>query len=158
MGEALIPFARFDLSYQDVESDVDAWDYRLEGGYGPVGLQCNLTHYSEETPEDDLDMLRFYGMYRMSFGTIVEVDLGLGALTIDGNGRDTRFSLTVPVRIYPTDWLGIEIRPAWADNVTDCDIALLLTAPYVSLKAGYRWVSSPTESLNGPYAGLAVHF
>jgi hypothetical protein len=158
MGEPLIPFARFDFSYQDVESDVDANDYRFEGGLGPVGFQFNQTHYKEELSEDSLDLIRLHGLYRMSFGTMVEVDLGLGALTIDGNDRDTRFSLTLPVRIYPYDWLGVEVRPAWADGVTDWDVALLLSAPYASLKAGYRWVSSPSESLNGPYVGLAVHF
>ena len=157
-GEPLIPFVRFDVSYHDVESDVDAYDYRVEGGYGPFAIQFNQTHYSEESPDDELDLFRFYGMYRMSFGTRVEVDLGLGALTIDGNDNDTRFSLTLPVRIYPCDWFGVEIRPAWADGVTDVDVGLLLTKPYASLKAGYRWVSSPSETLNGPYAGLAVHF
>ncbi|MBT3296167.1 MAG: hypothetical protein HN919_21225 [Verrucomicrobia bacterium] len=158
MGTPLIPFARFDFSYQDAESTVDANDYRFEGGFGPFGVHFNQTHYKEASPEDSLDLIRVHGLYRMSFGSMVEVDLGLGALTIDGNDRDTRFSLTLPVRIYPYDWLGVEVRPAWADGVTDWDVALLLTAPFTSMKAGYRWVSSPNKSLNGPYVGLAVHF
>jgi hypothetical protein len=42
--------------------------------------------------------------------------------------------------------------------VSDYDLAALLGWRYVSLKAGYRWVSSPRESLNGPYAGLSLRF
>ena len=51
--------------------------------------------------------------------------------------------------------MGIEIRPAWAENVTDVDVALLLTLGPSSLKAGYRWIEHPHESLNGPYAGVS---
>ena len=39
---------------------------------------------------------------------------------------------------------------------SDYDVAALLTWRNVSLKAGYRWVASPHESLAGPYAGLSL--
>jgi hypothetical protein len=157
-GEPQIPFVRLDFSFQDVESDVYAYDYRVEGGYGPLGLQFDQTHYRETIPGDELNLIRLYGLYRMSFGSNVEMDLGFGALTIDGDDYDSRFSFTTPILIYPSDHVGIELRPAWAANVSDYDVGLLATWRYSSIKVGYRWVKSPDESLNGPYVGLSVHY
>jgi hypothetical protein len=158
VGSPRLPFMRFDFGYQWVESDIDAYDYRGEIGYGPIALCYNQTRYQESGPADELDLIRVYGLYRMSFGPYLEVDVGLGKLTLDGNARDTRFSFTVPVRIHPSEYVAIEIRPAFSENIDDVDIGVLLTPRYLSLRAGYRWVSSPGASLNGPYAGASVHF
>jgi hypothetical protein len=51
---------------------------------------------------------------------------------------------------------GIELSPAWADGVSDYDIAVLLSQRYGSLKLGYRWLRSPNESLDGPYVGISA--
>lgn len=158
IGDPQIPLARFDVSYQSVESDVDAYGYRAECGYGPFGLSFDQTHYREVSPQDDLDLVWLYGLYRMSFGPAVEVDLGFGALTLAGNEHDTRFAFSVPVLIRPNDFVGIEVRPAWSGHVTDCDLGLLVGGRYASLKTGYRFTHSPGESLDGPYAGLSIHF
>ena len=158
LGDPQIPFMRLDFGFQDVESDIDAYDYRVECGYGPLGLHFDQTHYRETSTSDELDLIRLYGLYRMSFGARVQIDLGLGALTIDGDDRDSRFSFTMPILIYPSDHVGIEVRPAWAGNITDYDVGLLATWRYSSIKVGYRWVKSPEESLDGPYVGLSVHF
>ena len=158
LGEPLIPFARVDVSYQSVESDIDAYDYRIECGYGPLAVHFNQTDYRESSPSDELELMRIYGMCRMSFGSKVELDLGLGALTLDGNETDTRFSVTTPVLIHPAERIGLELRPAWAENFSDYDVALLLGWRYGSAKVGYRWVMSPDESLDGPYVGVSIHF
>ena len=51
-GEPLIPFARIDAGYQDVDSDVEGSDYRIEGGYGPLAVHFNQTHFPEKTTDD----------------------------------------------------------------------------------------------------------
>lgn len=157
-GEAVIPFARLDIGYQNVESDVEALDWRLEGGYGPIGIHFDRTRYREDNPRDDLALTRVYGLYRMSFGSEVEVDIGLGTLMMDGEMHNDRFSLTLPLLIHPSESVGVEFRPAWATNVADYDLALLLGARWASLKLGWRWVRSPNSSLDGPYAGVSLHF
>jgi len=156
LGEPLIPFARLDTSYQDIRSGGDAFDLRAEGGFGPAALQFDFTRYREHAPADRLDLTRLVAAYRMSFGSSIEADLGAGALWLDGEQTSSRFLFACAVLVHPVAWWGVELRPAWADGVSDYDVAALLTWRYTSLKAGYRWVASPHESLAGPYAGLVV--
>jgi len=158
LGDVLLPFTRLDFAYQDIGHGVEAYDYRAEWGYGPAAIQFNQTRYSEGSPRDNLDLTRIYGLYRMSFGSTVEIDMGFGGLTMHGNDLDSRFSFTLPILFHPNEFVGIELRPAWADNIADYDIALLLSQHFSSLKIGYRWVNSPAISLHGPYAGLSAHF
>jgi hypothetical protein len=159
VGEALIPFLRTDVAYERVESNLHAWDYRVEAGYGPLGVEFGQTRFTEEAPQDTMDFYRIHGLYRMSFGSFFEVDAGLGALTIAGNNRETQFSCALPVRVNLMNWAGLEFRPAWTKGVDDYDASLLLGWRYVSLKAGYRWVSAARGAhLDGPHAGLAVRF
>jgi hypothetical protein len=156
LGEPLIPFARVDLAYQNVASDVDAADVRAEGGFGPVGIQGRFTRYWEQTPETILDLGAVFGAYRMSFGAHVEADLGLGVLTMNGEDTTARFSVALPVLVHPGKHWGVEFRPAWASGVSDYDFALLLSCPYTSVKLGYRWLASQHESLDGPYVGVSL--
>jgi hypothetical protein len=156
IGEPELPFARMDVVYQSIESDVEAVDARVELGYGPIGVHGNLTRYREREPHDNLSILRVYGAYRMSFGSYAEMDLGIGALTMMGDPAPTKLLLSVPFLFHPSEYVGIEFRPAWADRVSDYDLAALLSVKCVSLKLGYRWVCSPQESLNGPYVGVSI--
>ena len=156
LGEPLIPFARMDVAYQAVESDVESLDVRGEVGYGPVGIHLDFTRYWEETPADDLNLIRVLGLYRMSLGPHVEADLGFGVLTVRGDETTSKFLFSLPIAVHPSKYWGMELRPAWADRISDYDVAVMLTRDFVSLKGGYRWVRSPNESLNGPYVGLSV--
>lgn len=157
-GEPLIPFLRFDFAYQVCSSDLTAQNYRLETGYGPVGVTLIETRYHEQSPGDDLRIRRFHLAYRMSFASNLEVDFGLGSATIHGNTTRSYGVFTVPILFRATDGLSIEYRPAWYENVSDHDIGLLFSASYYSVKLGYRALSTQTESLKGPYLGLAVHY
>ncbi len=156
-GDIAIPFARVDVAFREVSSEIDSMDYRLELGYGAFAFRYEQSRYEEE-PDDELDLIRWQGVYRMSFSEKVELDVGLGQLTIDGNNSDSRFAFSLPLMLRPTELLGIEIRPSWSEDVTDYDVGILLSRHYVSLKAGYRWVTSRDVSLDGPYAGIAIHF
>lgn len=161
-GDPLIPFVRFDAAYQDVQSDVEAFDYRVQVGYGPLALELNQTRYWEQAPPDSLDIYRVYGLYRLSIGNVLEVDTGLGAIIIDGAETNTGLSATTPILLHPVDWLVAEFRPMWSDihgSVTqEYEVALLLNYGYVALRGGYRWTTSPLESLDGPFVGFSVRY
>jgi|GEM_PF-1395706 len=161
-GEPALPLVRFDLSYQDVESDVYAVDGRLELGYGPFGLEYRQTRYEESSPDTDLDLIQIHGLYRMTFSKHVELDLGFGAMILDGEDRSSGFSFSCPLRVRFTDMWGVEGKAGWAiihDNtVSDYDLDVLFTLGYASIHAGYRWVDSGNADLNGPYAGLSLHY
>lgn len=155
-GEQLIPFVRADAGFQRIGSDIDATDLRGELGYGALGVHLDYTHYREHNPEDGLDLTRIMALYRMSFGSHIETDIGLGVLTVDGDRATSRGLLSLPVLLRVDDNWGFEFRPAWADRFSDYDAALMFTWKYSSVKAGYRWVNSPGESLDGPYVGFSV--
>lgn len=155
-GDPLIPILRLDVVGQKVQSDIEALGVRGEGGYGPVAVQVDFSRYWEQTPGDQLNLIRSAGLYRMSFSSHVEVDLGLGALTVQGDRTGSNLLFTLPVLVHPHENWGVEFRPAWSERYSDYDLALLLSHSYTSLKLGYRWVHSLDESLDGPYAGVSV--
>jgi hypothetical protein len=158
LGEPMLSFARADISWRDVKGDIDAVDIRAEGGYGNLGVHFATSRYSERSPLDSMSIHQLYGLYRMSFPAKVEVDLGLGVMELRGNARSSKFAGTLPILCHPTEYFGVEFRPAWRDGIADYDLATLLTWRAVSLKAGYRWVQSPNTSLDGPYCGLSARY
>jgi hypothetical protein len=162
VGKPFTPFLRVDISYQNVESDIDAYDLRAEAGYGPIAVYFNQTDLKERHPGDELNIIRTYGLFRKSFASLCELDVGIGVLSIDGNDENTGVTCTVPFLIYPLKYAGFEFRPAWSsvngNSINDYDVALMLGKKFVSLKFGYRWLQSVHESLDGPYAGLSFHF
>ncbi len=161
-GEALIPFISFEVAYQDVESDVTAWDYRLEVGYGPLGFQARRTLYDERSPVASLEALQYHALYRMSFGSDLEVDIGAGALILEGNEENSGFSVTVPVLYHPSEVYGFEFRPVWStineNDIQDFDFSVLFGSQYASIRFGYRWFRSPNQSLDGPVVGVALRW
>jgi hypothetical protein len=161
-GESTIPFVRIDVSYQDVERDVDSMDVRAEAGYGPFAVEVRETHYNESVPSDHLDLVRIHLLYRTSYAAILEVDAGLGALIFNGDRTESSWSFTLPVLIHPTDIAGLEFRPSWAEindnRIVDYDLGLILGWRYVAVRTGYRWMESEREDLNGPFIGATFRW
>ncbi|MDQ7015800.1 MAG: hypothetical protein Q9N68_05415 [Gammaproteobacteria bacterium] len=157
-GEALIPFLRLDISHQASTARVGSDDYRLEAGYGALALVYGQSHYQERQPTDALKLTRIYALYRMSFGEYVEVDWGMGSLTLEGNQTHDYFYVTSPILIHPSRIFGFEFRPSWAENLTEYDVSLLLKAKHLGAKLGYRTLSSNGEKLEGPYIGLMLNY
>jgi len=161
-GEALVPLVRFDLSFQNVESDITAWDARFEAGYGPFAFQFRRTVYDEQDPAASLTIRQYHALYRMSFGSRLEIDIGAGTSVLDGLQENSGFSMTAPVLFHPSHSFGLEFRPVWStineNDIQDFDLAVLAGWRYASLRAGYRWVRSPNQSLDGPHIGISLRW
>lgn len=159
-GEALIPFFALDLNYQDVDGDVTAWDFRSEIGVGPIAFEARRTEYREDA--DDLAITGMHGLYRMSAGSLLEVDIGCGALRVSGQDVETGFSVTLPIRLHPSDVFGIEYRPVWSSvnetRISSHDLSVLCGWRHAGLRVGYRWLSTAGETLNGPEIGLSLRW
>ncbi|MCM0080538.1 hypothetical protein L4X63_02940 [Geomonas sp. Red32] len=162
IGSALIPILRVDLAYQPVEHHVDALDVLAQVGYGPVAAQVRHTSYWEGPTSDTMSQTQVHALYRMSFGSHFETDLGFGALVLDGKQTTSGFSFTMPVLIHPSPNFGLEFRPSWSDlngnTIEDYDMAVLMGAGPCSLKLGYRWFMSENVTLKGPEVGLSVRW
>lgn len=160
VGDPLIPLVRVDAGYQAVEHGIDALDLRGEAGYGPVAVQGRHTRYFEKGSSDTMSATQAHLLYRMSFGSKVECDLGLGAMVLDGVNTTSGFSFTFPVLVYPSPHYGVEFRPAWANlngnSVDDYDLALIVGSRSLKLKLGYRWFLSEHQSLKGPQGGVVA--
>ncbi len=157
-GQPLLPIARVDAATMWVSDAIDATDFLAEVGYGPFAAQYAITRYDESDPDDELDVYHVLGLFRLSYGNYVEVGMGFGALTLDGEDSTRRFAFALPVLIHPHEHLGLEIRPLWSDLADRYDVAGLVTWEHVSLKGGYRWLTGDQESLNGPYIGVSLRY
>jgi hypothetical protein len=161
-NRALLPTFRFDGNYQDVESDVRAFDLRSELGSGYYAIQGRVTGYTEDDPSDEFGYMQIHGLFRLPIDDLVEMDFGAGAVFLNGEDRNSGFSLTLPILIYPKESAGVEFRPCWSwingNTLSDYDLGIVLSRSHVALRLGYRWVRSEHESLDGPYAGLSLRF
>ncbi len=162
LGEPLIPYLRTDIRFQDVESDIEAIDSRVEAGYGPFAVQGRWTHYDENSPDSQLELIQAHGLLRGSFGNHVEIDLGLGGMWLSGRQVQSAFSVTTPILFHPWKFIGLEFRPSWGffenKTIQDYDLGVRLGWNYAGIQAGYRWVRSNNFSLNGPYIGGTISF
>lgn len=157
LGESDIPFLRFDLPLSEGKINRENSSYRAEIGFGPAGVQYNHLSDDQLNPATPQTVQELYGLYRMSFFSCIGIDLGVGNMRLNGVTHENRFSWTTPIRLRIPGFLSFEFRPAWAQHFSDYDFAVLYSWPYVSLKAGYRWVDAPYTAINGPYVGMAVH-
>ncbi len=175
LGKLTKPYVRADYNWQHINSNLDAQDLRVEAGYKLLAFYGRHTLYTESNSTNNLNELtlnQYYGMLR--FGDTLrhpdfpngswEIGLGLGTAQQMGNEEHSSWALTVPVKFYPTDWFGVEFRPAWyrpQDRVIgDYDLSASLGWRYVQLRGGYRWlwVQGEGHMFNGPYAGVSVSF
>lgn len=160
-GEPGIPFAALSFSYEGMRfSDVEAYDGRFEGGYGPLGVQYRFTRFEEKDPDAHLDLSWLHGVLRESYTQYVEVGFAFGAVFLDGNSSESGFSFAMPFRIDPLRYVSLEYRPTWGwindSTITDEDLALSVGVRYVTLRAGYRWTKAQSTTLEGPIIGLLL--
>jgi hypothetical protein len=171
-GMATVPYARFDYNYQFVDGDlpIDTHDGRMELGYKFFAFQARMTKYMQ-SDGFTLDLRQYYGVlryggYRPDFlpGTF-EFSIGLGLAHHAGDVEDdTSGAITIPLKYYPTEWLGVEFRPAWYRwkeiAVGDYDLSASLGPRYVQLRGGYRWFwdNGVVGVQSGPYAGVSLSF
>lgn len=159
-GDALIPYARGDAAYQFVRGGVSAVETRAEAGWAWIAVRASRTLYWDRTSNETLSTTILEPMYRMSFGDHFELDLGAGAYYLVGRESHAGSTFTVPVKIEPSKYWGVEYIPAWhsleGETIRDNELALRLGARWASLRAGYRWVESGGARLDGPFAGAML--
>ncbi len=172
LGKLTKPYVRADYNWQYINSNLDAQDLRIEAGYKMLAFYGRHTVYTESNPADELTLNQYYGMLR--FGDTLrhedfsngswDVGLGLGMAQQIGNAEHSSWALTVPVKFYPTDWFGVEFRPAWyrpqERMIGDYDLSASLGWRFVQFRGGYRWLwrQGDGHRFNGPYAGVSVSF
>jgi hypothetical protein len=168
IGQATIPYFRVDYNRQF--SDWDPDDLRVEAGYKFAALHGRVTRYTDESGTV-LDLCQYYGVlryggYRPDFlpGTF-EFAFGLGVVQ-HTHDVETMYSggLTVPLKYYPFDWLGVEFRPAWYKwdevSLSDYDLSVSTGYRYIQVRGGYRWIwdNDVVSEQSGPYVGVSASF
>ena len=168
-GEAGLPYIRFDVDTHYSDSNTDTINYRLEAGYGPIAGNFRKTHLWEDVDgkQDTLRIEQLLFLYRMSFGSVVEIDIGVGSYQLRGNFEgeesenytDNGSAFSLPIIVHPSDTFGIEFRPVWSSQgVSDHELAILVGQDHVKFRAGYRWIEMNDVRLNGPFIGFSAHF
>lgn len=169
LGTPGLPYVRFDYRWQYLESDLDANDFLLEAGFEYLALYGRVTQY-RGAADEKLDIEQYYGMVRYGgtdefyFPGSFQIGAGVGWFSIKGDQIQEGPALTVPVMLYPNDWVGFEFRPAWTvineKTVSDYDLSVNLGHEFTHMSLGYRWLWVQHEGpwLKGPYAGVFVTF
>ena len=159
-GEALIPYVRADASTAWlIDDDIQA--YRISGqvGWGALAVHAHYSKLTESGPVDDLDLVDISALFRMSFGSYVEIDIGTGGGWF---GKDAGFILSTPIRVHPSEYAGVEFVPSWlfiGDTVVQRYRAVVLAGlPYVSAQAGIQVYKTESVELFGPTVGLVARF
>lgn len=159
-GSPITPFFRADYSYSWAASDITADNYFVELGYRMFSVDFLQTHYCEKDPDDTLDLTRIYCQLRFVATEIVEFDIGLGGIVIDGEDSNSGGYYGLALRLYPDRKIGGELRLFGATvneaEITDLDIGLFLGFDYFLLKTGYQLVSSGDDDIGGFYVGASV--
>lgn len=161
-GSPRLPFIRTDLNYHRVHSGIEGLDGRVEVGYGPFGLQYRTTRFEEDSSEDDMTLSYVHGLYRFSVKSAFEFDIGLGAVTLEGEDRNSGPSVTFPININPHPNVNIRLVPTWSDihdnGIGDYDGSIAYVYKSFSLRLGYERVQTHDEVLQGPYAGISLQY
>ena len=172
LGSLTMPYIRADYNWHHINSNLNAQALRLEAGYKLLAFYGRHTLYTESNPSDELTVNQYYGMLRVGgalrhqdfLNGSWEVGLGLGMVQQMGNEEQSSGAFTVPLKFYPTEWFGVEFRPAWYHwndrAIGDYDCSASLGWQYVQLRGGYRWLwmQGVGHMLNGPYAGVSISF
>ncbi len=162
VGDPGLPLCRADVHYQHVSSRVGGLDGRIEAGYGSLGLQIRHTRYEERRPDDSLGLTGIHGLFRVSWTERLELGLGLGGVLLDGESASSGISVTCPVNWYPHPRLNLRFAPVFSqisgNAIRDYDLSVGYIRQYFSLRSGYRWIRAGSETIDGPYAGISVHY
>lgn len=162
VGELLIPQYRFDMNYQVANAGITAWDTRFEYGWGRFGVQLRYTRLKEEDEPVTLAFSQVHGLYRLSFGNYVGINLGIGIAQLSGNNRARSLSLTFPVYFHFSKSFGLEIKPTlvFFDNaeILDLDYSVIFSRNTLSVMLGYRELVKTGLDITGPYLGVTYHY
>jgi len=157
-GDILIPFVRYDFFRQSVNASIYANDNRIEAGFGPIAVLLEEYIFHNRATGSGLTIDRQMFLYRMSPSKDFEFDLGLGQTTLAGVERTPLGSFSIPAKLRVAEGVVVEFIPTWSGIMSDYEAALHWGMQYGSLKVGYRYLSTPTANLKGPYAGFALYF
>lgn len=156
-GDATLPVLRADMFAQHLGADLYAVDVRSELGYGQFLIMAQLSDYQEHHPKDQFIATRWGLGGRFTYSENFQADVLIGAMQFSGNNVTTRILIATPFALTFGRY-AIEYRPAFADGVSEHDIAARYQRRYWSGELGYRALSNATATLNGPYVGIGIHW
>lgn len=160
----LSPNFRLDLGIGDIDNTLDLSEHQIEAGSGSFSLSYRSTKLEEHGPLNITDSLRFISTlvnYRHRIGDFA-VDFGIGRFNWKGNNRFTENAWSLAARWHHDRKFVLEYR--YLDvlgsdlSFDDQEINVLLGSDQISLRLGYRSFGGRTMDLNGPQAGIVMHF
>lgn len=157
-GDVLMPYVRFDSAYNNVSSSIYGNDNRLEIGYDDISFLADLYYLTDSTYGTSFSVDRYLLQYRLPVKPRGEVDFGVGRTNMYGASFTQLGTLSVAARFIVKDHVMLEFRPSWTHTIQDYEGTVAYTWTGFTLKAGYRSMTSPGGTLQGPFIGFALHY
>lgn len=157
-GSALLPTIKFEGNYQYVVSDINGYDMTGTLGFLMIGADCNIWHLFEKSPTDQLKFISPHVLFRMAPFPFMEIDLALGDKMMIGNNTHQGFEAGFPAYFFFGKYFSWDIKTyvSYIEQKAFWDVSsgLNLRFKYVGLRAGYRMIKIPGDSIHGPQAGM----
>lgn len=166
-GDPDLPYAAVDLSVMQAGTSRTATDARAEVGFGAFALVARTTRYREvvsaSTSGGELSLQQNYFLFRMAPSRTFQLGVGAGQSVLTGLKQTVGTSLIAPVSVCPDHSWCLRLLPTWntypgGHETTEYDWSVAWTQAFLSLRLGYRWSNSGVEVIEGPTAGLTLHF
>lgn len=161
-GDPDVPFFQLAVSGGDLESDLQLNDYFAELGYGAVSLSYDYTSFTEHDPDSTVRVKTGLINFRMTFVDGVQVDAGLGNMTLEGSRETSDAAFSLRTQIMKKRGLGAEYRfvntAGKTLNISDHRFNILYNFQYWSLRAGYVYLKSSSSHLQGPVLGISFQY
>jgi hypothetical protein len=160
LGDPILPTVKLSSQWLAGSDDINAQLYRIEAGYGLIGMSYSQNKLQENG--DSLILSNFLVHYRMSFGNDFSWDLAYGRGKMNGNQEHDGSVFSMPIRYrYHKDW-HFEYQPIWSNyeggSLSEHQFSFNYHYKHIGATVGYKTWSAGTTSVDGLFTGLYLSF
>lgn len=159
-----LPTFRLEGAYQKNMNNQkpQGFNGNLTVGYMPIAADIDVMHLYEGASLPNRTILAAHGLLRSVFFYFMEIDLALGAKTIDAGSRQTGFEVGLPLYFFIGKHVILDAKSylSFLDgtNVVDFSSGLSFRYKWAGIRGAYRYLDLGNEQMHALQSGLFFHW